>query len=1015
MKIKSIFLSKMLARRIFNLTFLSVVFLCVSSTMPRVKSSLDTTCAPTPGCLGGQVFSDPNCNGIDDVGEVGIEGIDVFIFDNTNTMVNSAITDSNGDWSICGLTDGENYRVEFGNTPFNIGDPLSLSHAGIDNASDVQFLTVPDCTKFSLLDPFEICEADPSILATCFVRGAYNGLSSNLDVILDFKSSVAGDTDGNINGTTAEGTIPYLDIPIYTPTKPTPTVVATFGEVGSIYGLAKADQRQEIYSAAYIKGGTSLGPGESTGNIFLTKNLNATPSSSVYVDLNAVFGAGTAGANPHPVGTTNYFYPNDTLLNPLIGKTGLGDIELSRDEDTLYVVNMEDRMLYSIPTSGPLNTSTISRIAIPTANLPTVTDAIGTPGTCPPQDVRPFGMGRDASGAIYVGAVCSCESISAGMDAEPNPASYQMTAYVWRFDGTNFTLVLDDGLRFNRDVFPHAYTTFDDHINIGDLNLDWEPWSDLTVAYSEQMDQNEPMLADIEFAEDGSMILGFRDRSGDIQSFFNGFTSNGDIYKACPTGMGTWEMETNGSCGGISTAGVNNFQGPGDGEYFFEDIQGDFLPNSGNGGLLVVKGTNEVVSAATDPVFLDSNGNLIFAPRTGGVQVYDISTGECTGAYNIYEMDQFSLFGKAAGIGDLESSCDAVPLEIGNYVWCDSISNGIQDAIEAGVDGMIVQLYDSTGVLIAQDTTVNGNYYFNEFNVDTTGISVDAAGQASPNTAWSGLRLFTKYYILFGNGQYDSTTGAFTIAGEAYNGIAPFDVNGNVNDNIDSDADPSTLSVGMGAMPANFPVICVSVDDIGCGDHKYDLGITCPLYDFGDLPDTSAGTGTSNYETNFADMGPRHTIISGLRIGNTLDSEFDAQPMANALGDGADEDGFNFTSLDIFPGGTFRLPINITNTTGLPAELEIWIDWNGDGDFNDSGEMIADLTDDTLGNFTPSNISVTVPSNAATGTPLGFRARLSHQDNMTPTGSVNSGEVEDYLITVACKTDICLPVSIIRN
>jgi len=67
-------------------------------------------------------------------------------------------------------------------------------------------------------------------------------------------------------------------------------------------------------------------------------------------------------------------------------------------------------------------------------------------------------------------------------------------------------------------------------------------------------------------------------------------------------------------------------------------------------------------------------------------------------------------------------------VEIGNYVWCDSILNGIQDASESPVDSLIVQIYTSGNLLIAQDTTdASGEYYFNHLNVDTTGISVDGS------------------------------------------------------------------------------------------------------------------------------------------------------------------------------------------------------------------------------------------------------------------------------------------------
>jgi len=167
-----------------------------------------------------------------------------------------------------------------------------------------------------------------------------------------------------------------------------------------------------------------------------------------------------------------------------------------------------------------------------------------------------------------------------------------------------------------------------------------------------------------------------------------------------------------------------------------------------------------------------------------------------------------------------------LPLEIGNLVWCDSIPNAIQNACERKVSGMLVQLYDANGLLVGQDTTVNGAYYFNENNVDITGITVDGGGSSSPNTAWSGLNYTTKYYIVFANGQYDTGTGEFMVGSDNYVGITTADVNGNGDDNIDSDVN-ATLTTAIGSMPADLPNMCISTDAVGCGNHRYDLGIVC--------------------------------------------------------------------------------------------------------------------------------------------------------------------------------------------
>jgi len=51
---------------------------------------------------------------------------------------------------------------------------------------------------------------------------------------------------------------------------------------------------------------------------------------------------------------------------------------------------------------------------------------------------------------------------------------------------------------------------------------------------------------------------------------------------------------------------------------------------------------------------------------------------------------------------------------IGNYVWIDANENGIQDAMESGLDGVSVELYHADGNLVDTTTTINGTYRFTD-------------------------------------------------------------------------------------------------------------------------------------------------------------------------------------------------------------------------------------------------------------------------------------------------------------
>jgi len=235
------------------------------------------------------------------------------------------------------------------------------------------------------------------------------------------------------------------------------------------------------------------------------------------------------------------------------------------------------------------------------------------------------------------------------------------------------------------------------------------------------------------------------------------------------------------------------------------------------GSLALLPGSGEIAYTTADRYSYYSSA-VSFASNTdgshtGGISVFQDNSGGDSGT-----------FSKGGGLGDLELLCAPAPLEIGNYVWCDSLQNGIQDACERGIDGITVELYDDAGILVGVTTTANGGqYYFNQNNVDTLGVNANG----SPSLAYTGMNYSSEYFIVFGNSQFAG--GAFTVGSETYNGVTPVnDVNGNANDNVDSDVNANNLTSGsLGSRPDGLHFIAMTTDATGCGDHKFDMGLNC--------------------------------------------------------------------------------------------------------------------------------------------------------------------------------------------
>jgi len=178
------------------------------------------------------------------------------------------------------------------------------------------------------------------------------------------------------------------------------------------------------------------------------------------------------------------------------------------------------------------------------------------------------------------------------------------------------------------------------------------------------------------------------------------------------------------------------------------------------------------------------------------------------------------------------------------------------------------------------------------------------------------------------------------------------------------------------------------------------------IADFGDAPDTSAGTGAGNYQTRVTDGGPSHQIVSGLLLGATIDGDPGTLQNANADNDNTDgalpndEDGV-LSPLDLLGtvGAQPTVTLLATNTTGSAATLSGWIDYNQDGDFDNATERaqiaVPDATTD--GRFTLSFPAI--PAGATGKTYARFRLSTdAAADNST--GAATDGEVEDYLFSI---------------
>ncbi|MDJ0658451.1 MAG: SdrD B-like domain-containing protein [Crocosphaera sp.] len=183
------------------------------------------------------------------------------------------------------------------------------------------------------------------------------------------------------------------------------------------------------------------------------------------------------------------------------------------------------------------------------------------------------------------------------------------------------------------------------------------------------------------------------------------------------------------------------------------------------------------------------------------------------------------------------------------------------------------------------------------------------------------------------------------------------------------------------------------------GENNPDQDFGYQAYDYGDAPDT--------YGTTNGTAGARHLLSNGqtdgtpiLKLGALVDTELDGQPLPDALGDDNnnldDEDGVTFSNLQAGEQASVTVNVMSMGITG-PAYLNAWIDFNGDGNFDDPGEQI--FVDQIVVNGA-NVLTFDVPENAVSEQITYARFRLSTQVGLGATGDAPDGEVEDYQVTI---------------
>ncbi|WP_327698463.1 SdrD B-like domain-containing protein [Streptomyces sp. NBC_00459] len=681
-------------RRLAGLTGLSLALVATGSPALAATGlgplAASTRAAATDGTLTVRVVTEVDADGAyDSVLEQGLAGAKVTLTDDAG-QVRTVTTGTNGTAVFAATTEltGGKYRVQVTNPN---PDTLSPAVAGLGSGADVMrsnvgFVDVSGGTDVTYTtgfwDPGLYCQENPNLVTCNLAKGdapnTYKGLVS---------------FGGDFNGPNSDGNV---------------TQLTDNTKQQAVFGIG-VDRTGNKYMGTLVKRHTAYGPAGNTNTIY--RQFGTTDTVDTFVTL-----PGTLTAHET---TDNWLH--DNAVYSKVGREGIGDVDVSGDGKTLYAVNLSDSKLYSVAVLG---SGATARPGTQTAY------DIPRPQACVGQ-WHPYGIGVRGK-RVLVGGVCGAET-TVTTDLQWGDPS-QLSAHVYEFTNGAFSEIFTHALNYPRGCayrftgLPADAYRCTKPSTVGQvMSAQWEAWNERVPGTETHsfISAPQPILSNIEIADNGDLVLGYRDRFGDMTgtaTFAHNSTQRplvtgiaaGDVLRACRSGT-TYTLESAGACGGLTSNPTlpTNGEGPGGGEFYDDstELNDAFHDQVAEGGTALQPYRDRLWSTVYDPynAFQQGVRHWPVDPAMRKPSVKGNLLIQAT--WNNDLALRQNLFGKANGLADLELVCDQAPVQIGNRVWYDSNGDGVQNPSEPPVPGVVVKLTSTDGRELTATTDANGEYY----------------------------------------------------------------------------------------------------------------------------------------------------------------------------------------------------------------------------------------------------------------------------------------------------------------
>ena len=603
--------------------------------------------------ISGIVYTDFNLNGVKDTNDVILKGVTVnAICEDENTYTSA--TNDNGEYTLSGLPSGKYCRVEA--DPSSYGLNSSSNSAGSEPLVD-RVLDGTTDHDISVASAGTYCQDNPEVLAVAVPAIKDDGTTSYSP----------GSNSPTLLRTTQPSEGNYNDQTTIDDNRET---LATYHATGSTWGLAYKRDTHDTFMAASLKPYANLGT-DGIGAIY-----KVAPDNTI-TTFTTIPNASSSDLNTYLTDRDVEFDDDDVY--PFIAREGLGDIEISEDYQTLYVLNMFEKTILEVnATSGDI---------LKTTHISNPYD-----GVCPDSDVRPWALAVKGND-VYIGSVCESKISPDDGGLGASIQKYSVGGMIQEIARTN---TLDYLKPYYKNPTQEASGKFN-----------YKSW---------QENKTSPILTDIEFSNNNDLILGYTNRLSFMRHGNNKLAIlGGDIRKMCYNADGSYTDESTAAAPTTCNSHTTRY---GTDETYYEFYVGDFFgdnygenghPETMAGALVQEAGKAYITTSMIDGTAFEGPGSI--------TQLSHVS-GEKVGVQALIKSldndeEEAEVYGrKAGGLGDIELICDPAPIEIGNYVWVDLNEDGIQDPNETPLDNITVTLWDGDTKIGETTTDSTGHYYF---------------------------------------------------------------------------------------------------------------------------------------------------------------------------------------------------------------------------------------------------------------------------------------------------------------